>query len=145
MKVRFKIWIETDDGGLVMGEGSLRILEAIERKGSLSAAARSLGMSYRAVWGKVRRIEKRLGKALVTGKSGGCDHGGAVLTPEARRLAGVFRELDERATEAVVRLAGETDLVFAREGKADPTGGAQAPRRRRRPTSLPSARARNGR
>jgi molybdate transport system regulatory protein len=136
MKARSKIWIETDGGELVMGEGRLEILEAVEREGSLSAAARSLGMSYRAVWGKVRDIEARLGMALVTGKSGGCDHGGATLTPEARRLARAFRALEERSRTAVER--------FTREAGLDsfiPRGAASAPRAARAPARAADAEA----
>jgi molybdate transport system regulatory protein len=145
MRVCSKIWIETDDGELVMGEGRLEILEAIEREGSLSAAARSVGMSYRAVWGKVRGIEKRLGRPLVTGKSGGFDHGGAALTPEAKRLVRAFRALDDRSKEAVVRFAREADLDSLSVDGGGPAAGDQPPRRCRRPTSRPSARARSGR
>jgi molybdate transport system regulatory protein len=145
MRVRSKIWIETDDGELVMGEGRLEILEAIEREGSLSAAARGLGMSYRTVWGKVRGIEKRLGRALVTGKSGGFDHGGAALTPEAMRLVRAFRALDDRAREAVVRFTREAGLGSLSIDGDQADDGDQPPRRRKRPTSRPSTRARSGR
>lgn len=107
MRIRTKIWIENDDGEQLLGQGRLTILEAISRTGSLSAAARELGMSYRALWGKVRSIEQRLGFTLVQGTAGGSSHGGAVLTDEARDYMDRFARFNERAIEAVDRLAAE--------------------------------------
>lgn len=108
MKVHAKIWLETDAGELLLGEGRLEIFRAVERTGSLSAAARELGMSYRAVWGKVRATEKRLGVKLVQGASGGRKHGGTLLTDDGRTFIARFAEFDERARAAVDEIA--TDL-----------------------------------
>ncbi|MCK9458873.1 MAG: LysR family transcriptional regulator [Proteobacteria bacterium] len=107
MRVRTKIWLETDDGLPVLGDGRLGILEAIARTGSLSAAARELGMSYRALWGKVRSAEERLGVPLVRGFAGGEHHGGAALTDEARSLVAAFTALRDKAEAAVGKLAAK--------------------------------------
>ena len=105
MHVRAKIWIESDGGKLLLGEGRMKIFDAIERTGSLSAAARDLKMSYRAVWGKVRATEERLGIKLVEGVSGGPNHGGAQLTVAGHRFSEHFSEFERRAHEAVEALA----------------------------------------
>lgn len=105
MKIHTKIWLENDDGKLLVGEGRLKIFHAILKTGSLSAAARELGMSYRAVWGKVRATEDRLGVKLVEGVAGGARHGGAVLTDEAVEFVRRFEEFNEKATDAVEELA----------------------------------------
>jgi molybdate transport system regulatory protein len=105
MKVHTKIWLETDSGESLMGEGNLAIFKAIESKGSLSAAARELGMSYRALWGKVRKAEKRFGLALVNSTVGGSKHGGAVLTDDAFRLVDQYSILEKRARQAVNQIA----------------------------------------
>lgn len=105
MRVRTKIWLETDDGLPVLGDGRLGILEAIARTGSLSAAARELGMSYRALWGKVRSAEERLGVPLVRGFAGGEHHGGSSLTAEAVALVAAFTALRDKAEAAVGKLA----------------------------------------
>jgi molybdate transport system regulatory protein len=107
MRVRTKIWLEDSKGQLLMGDGRLAILEAVERSGSLSAAARELGMSYRAAWGKIRATEKRLGVVLVEGVSGGSSHGGARLTPAAHELLQRFESFHDEAVRAVERLAGQ--------------------------------------
>lgn len=90
---RSKIWIEDDYGEVVFGLGRLRILSAIEEHGSIDAAARELGMSYRAVWGKIRATEQRLGKPLVKLRAGAGRSGGSELTPFAKSLVDQFRRL----------------------------------------------------
>ena len=114
MKIHAKIWLETDLGKLLLGEGRVEIFRTIERTGSLSAAARELGMSYRAVWGKVRATEKRLGIKLVDGVAGGPKHGGTRLTDQAKDFLERFEKFDKRARKAVDDLAEEllADLDF---------------------------------
>ncbi|MBW2276287.1 MAG: LysR family transcriptional regulator [Deltaproteobacteria bacterium] len=107
MRVHTKIWLEDDEGRLLVGEGRLKIFHAIASTGSMSAAARELGMSYRAVWGKIRTTEQRLGLSLVEGTAGGPKHGGAKLTDTAWEFLKCFETLNEAATEAVQKLADE--------------------------------------
>ncbi len=107
MRITTKIWIENDDGKLLVGQGRLKIFHAIARTGSLSAAARELGMSYRAVWGKVRATEERLGVKLVKGVAGGHKHGGTTLTDQAMDFVRRFEEFNARAVEMVENLADE--------------------------------------
>ena len=107
MKVHTKIWLETNDGKLLLGEGRLEIFQAIERTGSLSAAAREFSMSYRAIWGKVKATEERLGIKLVHGTTGGSKHGGTQLTDEGREFVARFSEFNKRARKAVDDIAQE--------------------------------------
>lgn len=87
-QIRSKLWIEDADGEVVFGLGRYRILEAIDRLGSLHAAAKDLRMSYRAVWCRVRASEERLGKPLVTRQGRG-----SALTPLAVKLMKQFRRI----------------------------------------------------
>lgn len=99
--IRSKIWIEDAEGKVVFGLGRYRMLEAIDRQGSLQTAARELQMSYRALWGRIRASETRLGKALVVREGRG-----SKLTPFARQLMERFRRLQSRVRQ-------ESDQVFA--------------------------------
>jgi molybdate transport system regulatory protein len=86
--IRLRLWLESDDG-VVFGMGRLQLLERIETLGSLKAAAESMGMSYRAAWGKLKATESSLGKTLVE-RAGGCKSG-TVLSDYGRALAQGYR------------------------------------------------------
>ena len=86
--IRSKLWIEDTEGQVVFGLGRYRILDAIERLGSLQAAAKDLRMSYRAVWCRIKASEERLGKPLVVREGRG-----SRLTPLALKLMKQFRRI----------------------------------------------------
>ncbi len=83
MRPRAKFWLETDEGEYLMGPRTLRLLEAVERTGSLKAAAREAGFSYRSAWSRVKRVEAALGFKLIESHSGGEGGGYSSLTPRA--------------------------------------------------------------
>ena len=86
LKPVLKFWFETGKG-YVFGEGAFKLLDRIEKHGTISAAAASMNMSYRQAWGILKKIERRLGEPLVEAKRGGSHGGGkAVLTPLGRRV-----------------------------------------------------------
>ena len=103
-KVRTKIWIADQSDNVLFGMGRVKILEAIEQHGSINAAAKALRMSYRAVWGRIKATEERLGKELIVRTTGGVSGGGSALTPYAKELITEFKafrrqvldEADER-------------------------------------------------
>lgn len=86
--VRSKIWIEDMEGNVVFGLGRYRMLEIIEQLGSMHAASKELGMSYRAVWMRIRTSEKRMGKTLVSSQGKG-----SKLTPFAEKLMKQYKRL----------------------------------------------------
>lgn len=100
LSIKSKIWIEDQDGKVVFGSGRLYILDAVERHGSLHAAADELKMSYRAAWGKITSTEKRLGVSLLSRKPDGSKRSGSELTPLARRIVEKFRTLHRLIVEA---------------------------------------------
>lgn len=104
MKVRFKIWLE-ENGGVAFAEGRRLLLEAVDRVGSLNAAAKELGMSYRAAWGKIKATEKALGMKLLEVTTGGKGGGGATLTSEAKELLSKYKKY-------VNRIASLTEKEF---------------------------------
>ena len=97
-KVKSKFWLEDAEGRPIFGGGKLAILEKIDELGSIKAAAESLGISYRAVWGKIKAAEQRLGSKLVETFPGGGREKGARLTEAAQDLIVMFKELDESGT-----------------------------------------------
>ena len=93
MKARSKVWLESH-GEQCFGAGKAKILRTIDRTGSISAAARTLNMSYRHVWSSLQAAEKRIGKPLLVRRKGGRQRGGTTLTPYARNLLRQFDRLD---------------------------------------------------
>jgi molybdate transport system regulatory protein len=100
LSIKSKIWIEDSSGKVVFGAGRLRILDAVARHGSILAAAKELQMSYRAVWGKIKATEERLGRPLLSRKVGGARGGGSELTPLGKALVTRFRQLQNLTEEA---------------------------------------------
>lgn len=80
-----------------IGPGKVALLEAIEDTGSISAAARKLGMSYRRAWMLVDDLNRRLSKAVVQTAPGGKHGGGATLSPTGRKLIALYRDIERKA------------------------------------------------
>ena len=102
VRAEFKLWLSCDDARSVFGVGKWRLLEAIQREGSLRAAAASLGMSYRKAWGDLRTAETALGVAFLERRRGGSDGGEMHLTDMGLRWLHEFSRMHakvERATE----------------------------------------------
>ncbi|MFP3161403.1 MAG: winged helix-turn-helix domain-containing protein [Vulcanisaeta sp.] len=98
MSVRFRVWVEV--GGVhLIGPGGYDILKAIDETGSISGAARRLGMSYRFVWNYIDKMEKTSGMKLVEAWKGGRGRGGAKLTPEGKMLLQYYEEIMREMNE----------------------------------------------
>ena len=86
VRLDFKFWLETDKG-YVLGEGTFNLLVKINETGTLTDAAKELGMSYRYAWGLIKEAEKNLKTPLLETHKGGIHGGGgAILTVEAKEL-----------------------------------------------------------
>jgi len=95
----FKLWLETD-AGYAIGEGGVELLQEVERRGSLTEAARSLGMSYRYAWGLVRKIEKNIGAPMLnTFKGGRYGGGGARVTQAGLTILRKYNALQENISQ----------------------------------------------
>jgi molybdate transport system regulatory protein len=89
-----------------IGPGKIDLLEAIDREGSISAAGRALGMSYKRAWGLVDAVNKVIGQSVVAASTGGSRGGGAALTEAGRELVADFRAIERAAHRAAApRLA----------------------------------------
>ncbi|ADC72360.1 putative transcriptional regulator, ModE family [Thioalkalivibrio sp. K90mix] len=84
-----------------MGPGKAMLLEAIREKGSISAAARSVGMSYRRAWDLVETMNQSFREPMVETAKGGSGGGGAQVTEFGERVLARYREMEARATAAI--------------------------------------------
>ena len=92
LRVRSKVWLEVD-GEPFLGDGRYRLLRAVERSGSISAAARELGISYRKAWAQLAAMEAHAPFPLLERRTGGKAGGATLLTDETRRLLQAFERL----------------------------------------------------
>lgn len=89
---------------IAIGPGKADLLEAIDRCGSISAAARELGMSYRRAWQLADVMNRSFRERLVEAGTGGKRGGGTVLTPFGREVLARYRAMEEKAAKSI---AGE--------------------------------------
>ncbi|MDA0302266.1 MAG: LysR family transcriptional regulator [Chloroflexi bacterium] len=100
LRARSKVWIERD-GQIVMSEYRARLLEAVDREGSVAAAADALGLPNRTAWKKLREIEEAAGTPLLESGSGGPAGGQSKLTPAAKEMLVAFRRIADPVDEGV--------------------------------------------
>ena len=103
------------DAGRRLGAGKIALLEAIEKAGSISAAGRAHGMSYRRAWLLVDEMNELFAAPLVAAHHGGWKGGGAELTPEGRRIVTLYR-----GAEAKMRAAAAAEIAAIESGLAPP-------------------------
>ena len=82
--------------GLVMGPGKAALLEAIVQTGSISAAGRALGMSYKRAWGLLNEMNAGFVAPVVISARGGVKGGGAVVTEAGALVLARFRALEAK-------------------------------------------------
>jgi molybdate transport system regulatory protein len=85
LEPRLQLTVQEDDR-VVFGDAEIRLLEAVGRERTLSEGAATLGLSYRAAWGKLRDLESVFGTRLVERTVGGRHGGSSRLTDPAARL-----------------------------------------------------------
>ena len=94
----FKLWFEVN-GKYIFGEGTYKLLERIKEEGSLSAAAKTSGMSYRYAWGLIKDVEEHLGRPIVKTRRGGKHGGKTELTDTGILLVVNYKNLKKIMTD----------------------------------------------
>ncbi len=108
------IRIDLADGGRV-GPGKIAVLEEIARTGSISAAGRALGMSYRRTWMLVEDLNLALGKPVVETIAGGAGGGGSRLTEAGEAVVACYRAIEAESTVVAGRHLKALNRVFGRK------------------------------
>ena len=86
--------------GRRLGPGKVLLLEAVKEHGSISAAGRAIGMSYKRAWDLIDEMNQIFASAVVDSKSGGKQGGGATLTELGKRVVTTYRKMEEQAAKA---------------------------------------------
>lgn len=111
-----------------IGPGKISLLEEIDRTGSISAAARSLGMSFRRAWFLVETLNTAFRDPVVRTNVGGREGGGTGLTPFGQEVIARYRLMEEEARRAAAphlewlneALRPQAEAVAEADPAADP-------------------------
>jgi len=99
VRVQFRLRI-TRGRDIAVGPGKIDLLEAIARTGSITAAARTLGMSYRRAWLLVDTMNRCFKRPVVEAEAGGRRGGGTRLTPAGAQALRRYRDVEKLAERA---------------------------------------------
>lgn len=91
---------------LTLGPGKARLLELIDDLGSISAAGREMGMSYKRAWSLIEEMNAAFARPVVESSRGGPGGGGARLTDTGQEVLVRFRKL-----EAVLLSEGAAEIT----------------------------------
>jgi molybdate transport system regulatory protein len=95
---QFRLRIKYGDE-IAIGPGKIAILEAIAETGSISAAGRKLGMSYRRAWLLVDQMNQYFKEPVVQAATGGAQGGGTALTETGLEVINLYRGIEQQAQE----------------------------------------------
>lgn len=87
--------------GFYIGPGRADLLELISQTGSISAAGKAMGMSYKRAWSLVQALNDGFGAPLVETSRGGSAQGGATLTALGREVLERYRHMQQATREAI--------------------------------------------
>src|SRR5205085_6366239 len=87
---------------IAIGPGKAALLQAISETGSIAAAGRLMGMSYRRAWLLAKTMNACFREPLIDAAKGGIGGGGARLTAMGQKVLSLYRAMEDHASTAVV-------------------------------------------
>lgn len=97
-RIRLRLKLKAD---IVMGPGKADVLRSIRDTGSISAAGRLTGMSYKRIWELVNRMNRDYREPLVETSTGGAHGGGAALTPMGEKVLATYEKIMTNTSRAI--------------------------------------------
>jgi molybdate transport system regulatory protein len=92
---------------IALGPGKAELLEQLQKSGSITRAAKRMGMSYMRAWMLIKTMQRCFKEPLIQVARGGARHGGAELTANGRRALELYREMEEKSVRATQGLRRE--------------------------------------
>lgn len=108
------------DKAIAFGPGKAQLLQHIADTGSISAAAREMGMSYRRAWLLVDTMNQCFSSPLIETAAGGRGGGGARITPLGEQVSALYRRIEEKTAAAVASEMAELEAMLAPYPPDDP-------------------------
>ncbi len=127
---RIRLGVYLEENGPKLGRGKIELLKAIRDQGSISAAARSMGMAYRHAWCLLDELNRSFSEPVITSTMGGPRGGGARITAWGEELVERFEAMSQIATDSVEPhlRALEAHLASRRAPRARKTSRPRASR-----------------
>jgi len=97
--------------GTALSDTRIRLLEAVEREGSINRAAKAVPLSYKAAWDAIDTMNNLAPEPLVVRVAGGRQGGGTQLTDYGRRIVAMYRALEIEYQTALDRLSARLNEV----------------------------------
>ena len=101
------------EGGIAIGPGRADLLQAIRDTGSISAAGRSLAMSYKRAWDLVEEMNASFASPVVSTSTGGAAGGGSRLTGVGEAVLAAYRRIEAVTAEAAAADLRELSVLLA--------------------------------
>lgn len=98
-ELRFRMRVTVGDV-IAIGPGKIALLEALDETGSITAAAKSLDMSYRRAWLLIDELNRALKEPAVATAAGGAKGGGSALTETGHAVVTLYRQIEATAAQA---------------------------------------------
>lgn len=114
--LRFRLVLEPD---IAIGPGKADLLDGVRETGSIAAAARRLGMSYKRAWLLVDSMNRCFMEPLVAASKGGNARGGARLTPTGEEVLDRYRRIEILMAAAVEAETAELRRLLASPARGD--------------------------
>lgn len=95
------------EGRPLVGRDRIELLDAVATHGSITKAAKAVGLSYKAAWDALNAVNNLLPRPAILGQTGGRQGGGAVVTEDGHALIAAFRMLEDRLGRVADTLAGD--------------------------------------
>ncbi|TFW18137.1 TOBE domain-containing protein [Duganella callida] len=110
MELQGNVWL-TIDGRKLGGQDRVALLAAVGSEGSITAAAKAVGMSYKGAWDAIEAMNNLAGEPLVERAAGGKGGGGTRLTRRGSQLVENFRKIDEEHQRFVAHLSSQSHAL----------------------------------
>lgn len=96
--IRNRLWL-MKDGRSFLGQGRVELLKAIVEHGSISAAARSMNMSYKKAWEAIDALNSIADEPLVIRSTGGSGGGGSKVTKAGRKAIQLYETINSNCNK----------------------------------------------
>jgi len=105
------------DPETLLGPGKAALLQAIDETGSIAAAGRRMGMSYKRAWYLIDTMNAYFNEPVVVSAKGGNTRGGARLTSTGRKVLEAYRRMEKKTRSAIARDLAKLAVLAAKKAR----------------------------